>query len=213
MLHITCMIHVYKILVIGGSTRARRLCPPIAEWVAQVGRESISVQFEVVDLKDWPLPIDDESGIPALGDYEFEHTRAWSRKISDAHAFVFVTPQYNWGYPAPLKNALDHLYKEWAGKPAMIVTYGGHGGDKCARQLRQVLKGLKMKPVATMPAFKLTHDRIKANAGSIDPAVEFGKQGKALRQAFAELAAALQGKRRPIWLMTAFRRSKSMRND
>lgn len=183
-----------------GSTRARRLCPEIAAWVADLGREAIPAQFEIVDLRNWPLPMDDEPGIPALGDYAFEHTQAWSRQVADAHAFVFVTPQYNWGYPAPLKNALDHLYKEWAGKPAVIVTYGGHGGDKCARQLRQVLKGLKMKPVATMPGFRLSHERIKANTGAIDPAIEFARHGNTLSRAFAELATALRGKRLPAWL-------------
>ncbi len=62
--------------------------------------------------------------------------------MPDQTAIVFVSPQYNWGYPAPLKNAIDHLYKEWAGKPAMIVTYGGHGGSKCAAQLRQAFAEL-----------------------------------------------------------------------
>jgi len=194
------MIHAYKVLVVVGSARAQRLCPQIAEWVAEIGRAVVPAQFEIVDLKDWTLPMDDEPGIPALGDYMFEHTRAWSRKVYEAHAFVFVTPQYNWGYPAPLKNALDHLYAEWARKPAVIVTYGGHGGDKCARQLRQVLKGLKMRPIATMPGFRLTHDRIKANTGAIDPAVEFARHSKVLRQAFTELANALGGKRLPAWL-------------
>lgn len=165
-----------------------------------MGRETISGQFEVVDLKDWPLPMDDETGVPAIHDYAFEHTNAWSRKVSESDAFVFVTPQYNWGYPAPLKNALDHLYKEWSGKPAVIATYGSHGGGKCALQLRQVLKGLKMKPVATMPGFKLARERIKANAGIVEPALEFAKHLRTLRRAFAELAAASRGRRLPNWL-------------
>src|SRR5580698_2938604 len=143
------MIQASPILVIVGSVRPRRIALQVAEWAAEVGRETTEAAFEVVDLKDWPLPMDDEPDVPAAGGYEFDHTHAWSRKIAAADAFVFVTPQYNWGYPAPLKNALDHLYKEWAGKPAMIVTYGGHGGGKCAKQLRQVLKGLHMKPVPT----------------------------------------------------------------
>jgi NAD(P)H-dependent FMN reductase len=194
------MIHGSSILVIVGSTRARRICPAIAEWVAQIGRETIGGRFEVADLREWSLPTDDEPGVPALGDYVFEHTRAWSRKVSEANAIVFVTPQYNWGYPAPLKNALDHLYKEWSGKPAMIVTYGSHGGGKCAKQLRQVLKGLKMKPVATMPGFKLKRERIKANAGTIEPATEFATHERQLRRAFAELNTALNGRRRLTWL-------------
>jgi NAD(P)H-dependent FMN reductase len=191
MADIVCMIHAFKILVIIGSTRPRRICPQIAEWVADVGRGAIAGVFEVVDLKTWHLPMDDEPGVPARGSYTFDHTRAWSRKISEGDAVVFVTPQYNWGYPAPLKNALDHLYREWSGKPAMIVSYGGHGGDKCAAQLRQVLDGLKMKPVETMPGFKLARERIDANAGVIEPATEFAAHLNVLRQGYVELAAAL----------------------
>jgi NAD(P)H-dependent FMN reductase len=190
-LHIACMIHTSKVLVIAGSVRPRRICPQIAAWVAQVGQESVPASFEVVDLREWPLPMDDEPDVPARGGYVCEHTRAWSGIISAAHAFVFVTPQYNWGYPAPLKNALDHLYKEWSGKPAMIVTYGGHGGDKCATQLRQVLDGLKLKPLATMPGFRLARERIEVNAGAIEPAREFADHLGVLQQAFTELASAL----------------------
>lgn len=199
------MIHGSKILVIIGSTRARRICPQVAAWVTEVGRETISGTFELVDLKDWPLPMDDEPGIPAgvpkLGDYAHAHTHAWSQKIAAANAFVFVSPQYNWGYPAPLKNALDHLYSEWSGKPAMIVTYGSRGGGKCAAQLRQVLNGLHMKPVATVVGFKLPRAHIEANAGTIDPAVEFAGHAKTLKRAYTELSAALGGKRRwlPRW--------------
>jgi len=181
-----------------GSVRARRICPQIAEWVAEIGRECIASEFELVDLRDWPLAMDDEPHIPAAGQgYENERTRAWSEKIASAHAFVLVTPQYNWGYPAALKNALDHLYKEWSGKPAMIVSYGGHGGDKCAAQLREVLNGLHMKPVKTMPALRLSRAHIEANPGTIDAAAEFAKHRKTLRQAFAELAAALGKPKNP----------------
>ena len=194
------MIHASNVHVIVGSTRARRICPQIAEWVAKIGRETVSGEFEVVDLKDWPLPMDDEPDIPAAGqDYATEHTRAWSQKIASGDAFVFVTPQYNWGYPAPLKNALDHLYREWSGKPAMIVTYGGHSGSKCARQLRQVLHGLHMRVTPTMPGFKLPRDRIEANTGTIDPATVFAGRRRVLKKAFKELAALSKGKRASRW--------------
>lgn len=182
-----------------GSTRARRLCPAIAEWVAEIGRTEVRAEFEIVDLRDRVLPMDDEPGLPALGDYRAEHTIAWSRKVAEAHAIVFVAPQYNWGYPAPLKNALDHLYAEWAAKPAVIVTYGGHGGDKCARQLHQVLKGLKMRPVVTKPSLVLTHEVIKENTGAIDPAVAFAGHAKTVRKAYRELARALGGGGVPAW--------------
>jgi NAD(P)H-dependent FMN reductase len=130
------MVHTYEqsrhnpptILVIMGSIRAVRRCPQIADWVIDIAEKSSSLKYELIDLVDWPLPMDDEPAIPETGSYTNSHTLAWSAKVAAADAFVFVTPQYNWGYPAALKNAIDHLYKEWQDKPAVIVTYGGHGG-------------------------------------------------------------------------------------
>jgi NAD(P)H-dependent FMN reductase len=193
------MIHPSPTLVIAGSVRPRRIALQIAAWVAEVGRETTGGAFELIDLKDWPLPMDDEPGIPAGGTYEHDHTRAWSRKIAAAPAFVFVTPQYNWGYPAPLKNALDHLYAEWAGKPAMIVSYGGHGGERCAEQLQQVCEGLHMTMIATRPGLTLSRQQIEANPGEIDARAAFAAHLGELRQAFAELAAALT-ERAPLGL-------------
>ena len=178
-----------KILLIMGSTRASRLCPTIARWVAGIAEASAGLGCELVDLTDWPLPMDDEPGIPALGAYLQPHTRAWSAKIAGADAFVFVTPQYNWGYPAPLKNAIDHLHAEWRGKPLVIVSYGGHGGGKCAAQLRQVAEGLKMRVVPAMPGITLPESVIRG--APIDPEADLGGQATPIPQAFAELAAAL----------------------
>lgn len=185
------MIHASDILVIIGSVRPRRIAPAVARWVADIGAQVLGPGLELVDLKDWPLPMDDEPAIPAQGLYAAGHTQAWSRKIAAAKGFVFVTPQYNWGYPAVLKNALDHLYAEWSGKPAVIVTYGGHGGGRCAGQLRQVLKGLHMKPVPVMPALTLPRPMIEANSGEADPAALFAGQARKVRKAMTRLAAAL----------------------
>lgn len=204
-MHIMCMIHASPILVIIGSTRAKRICPQIARWVAQAGRDAGAGELELVDLKDWLLPMDDEPGIPAIHDYAFEHTAAWSRKIAGARAFVFVAPQYNWGYPAPLKNALDHLYNEWHGKPAMIVSYGHRGGGKCAGQLRQVLKGLHMKPVSCA-LLKLGKEHIEANTGEIDPATMFARHAPDLRRGFTALERAARG---PWWRRFSARTSRS----
>jgi len=102
-----------------------------------------------------------------------------------------VTPQYNWGYPAALKNALDHLYGEWAGKPAMIVSYGGHGGGRCAEQLAQVLQGLHMMALPTQPQLVLPRAMIEANTGTIDPGVDFAAHLPELKQGFAELTTML----------------------
>ncbi|MBN9465116.1 MAG: NAD(P)H-dependent oxidoreductase [Brevundimonas sp.] len=191
------MIHEKTILVIAGSVRPRRRCIAISEWVAALGQPIVDAAVEVVDLKDWPLPMDAEPGVPAAGGYAYDNTRAWSEKIAAADAFVFVTPQYNWGYPASLKNALDHLYREWAGKPAMIVTYGGHGGDKCARQLREVVTGLHMAPVAAMPGLTLPRGMIEADTPLDDAAALFDASADVVRQGWTELGQAMTSRDAP----------------
>ncbi|MBB6241896.1 NADPH-dependent FMN reductase [Rhodanobacter sp. MP1X3] len=176
-----------SVLLIMGSTRAGRICPIITEWVARIGRSCTDFSYELVDLSQWPLPMDDEPGIPAAGGYIQPHTQAWSRKVASADAVVFVTPQYNWGYPATLKNAIDHLYKEWNGKPAAIITYGGHGGGKCAEQLRQVAGAVKMQLTSATPAITLSSDVIK-NGSPIDPDVDFKTYVESVEQALHQLA-------------------------
>lgn len=110
---------------------------------------SKSFTLSPIDLAANPLPFFDEPIIPQMihnaADYHHAHTRAWSELISSHAAFIFVTPQYNWSFPANLKNAIDFLFNEWAGKPAMIVSYGGHGGGRSAEQLKQVLAAVKMR--------------------------------------------------------------------
>ena len=176
-----------QIMVIMGSTRAGRLCPQIAQWVVGIGRDCTPFEYHLIDLGDWPLPMDDEAGIPAGGaGYSHAHTRAWSKAVSAADGIVIVTPQYNWGYPAPLKNAIDHLYDEWRAKPLLIVSYGGHGGNKCAEQLRQVAGAVKMRMVETMPALTISDDVIRG--APIDPAELFKAEVNSTRQAFAQLA-------------------------
>ena len=91
-----------------------------------------------------------ESNIPSqITDhtkYDHAHTISWSLEVQAHNAFIFVVPQYNWGYPAVVKNAIDYLYHEWKGKAAMVVSYGSHGGGKCNGQLKEVLRGVRMRP-------------------------------------------------------------------
>jgi NAD(P)H-dependent FMN reductase len=189
------------VLLIMGSTRASRICPKITEWIAEMGRARTRLVYEIVDLANWPLPMDDEPDIPAKGVdvYVQAHTRAWSDKIKSANAVIFVTPQYNWGYPAVLKNAIDHLYHEWHNKPAVIVTYGGHGGGKCAEQLRQVAGAVEMRVVPTAPGIVLPKDVIRHGA-PCDPARDFKQHVESIENAFTELVAqmgATSGSRAP----------------
>jgi NAD(P)H-dependent FMN reductase len=136
-----------SIAVVIGSTRPRRICPVIAQWIKSVAEEESPLRYVLIDLAAIDLPFLDEPLKAALREYEHEHTRAWSRLVSSFDGFVFVFPQYNWGYPAPLKNALDFLYFEWHDRPATSVTYGTRGGNRGAQQFLGVLEGLHMRPL------------------------------------------------------------------
>ncbi|HEY0293958.1 MAG TPA: NAD(P)H-dependent oxidoreductase [Bordetella sp.] len=183
------------VLLIMGSTRAARICPKITAWIAEIGQTCTGLAYETVDLADWLLPMDDEAALPALGPYAQPHTRAWSDKIKSADAVVFVAPQYNWGYPAVLKNAIDHLYHEWRDKPAAIVTYGGHGGTRCAKQLRQVATAVKMRMVMKAPAIRLSEAVIRQGASFI-PERDFLPYRPQIQHALVELAAQVAGRER-----------------
>ncbi len=180
-------MHTRPYIVIAGSTRPMRRSPVIAQWVASLSAQIYGAAFQVVDLRDLGLGLDDEPGIPAKDAYVHETTRLWSDRVREARGVVFVTPQYNWGYPAPLKNAVDHLYHEWRGKPALIVSYGGHGGGKCAAQLRDVLGGMGMRLTRATPGLRLARARIEANDGEVDPGEDFAGQREEVIDALGEL--------------------------
>ncbi|MEU0840921.1 NAD(P)H-dependent oxidoreductase [Streptomyces sp. NPDC005962] len=115
----------------------------MAGRVLKTAQQNSRLTYEPADLAEVALPFLDEPRKPALGQYE--HTRRWSRTASGYDGFLFVFPQYNWGYPAVLKNALDFLYAEWRDKPAAVASYGTRGGNRAAAQLRGVLQGLHMR--------------------------------------------------------------------
>jgi NAD(P)H-dependent FMN reductase len=152
-----------RIAVVVGSNRARRICPQIAAWVQRALRAVDLLEVELVDLQEVDLPFLDEPIMPARGRYEHEHTIRWSELVRSYNGFVFVFPQYNWGYPAVLKNALDFLYHEWANKPAGLVTYGTRGGALAATQLKQVLQGLHMRGTETNIELKTDDTMVSAD--------------------------------------------------
>jgi NAD(P)H-dependent FMN reductase len=137
-------LHSPRVAVVVGSNRPQRICEVIARWTLDVARQGSALTYALVDLAEIDLPFLDEPRMPALGGYVHDHTKRWSALVQSFDAYVFVFPQYNWGYPAPLKNALDFLYVEWRAKPAGLVTYGTRGGARGAAQLRSVLEGLHM---------------------------------------------------------------------
>ena len=135
------------ILVILGSTRQGRKGEAVARWFMQHASRREDATLELVDLRDWPLPFIDAPMPPASGHYD-PAAAQWAEKVGTADGFVFITPEYNHGYPAVLKNALDHIYAEWSNKPGAIVSYGSHGaGYRAAEQLRQVLIELRIAPI------------------------------------------------------------------
>jgi NAD(P)H-dependent FMN reductase len=152
-----------RVAVVIGSTRPTRICPDIAKWVRDVSQDESPLRYELLDLAEINLPLLDEPLKAALQQYEHEHTRAWSRLVSSYSGFVFVFPQYNWGYPGVLKNALDYLYHEWRDKPATCVTYGTRGGGKGAEQLRGVLAGLHMRTLDSHLEFAVTDADVDEN--------------------------------------------------
>jgi NAD(P)H-dependent FMN reductase len=143
-----------KIGIIIGSNRPRRICRRIAEWVLKEMKHDRLI-LNLIDLADIDLPFLDEPEIPAHHNYQKDHTKSWSKVVSGYDGFVLVFPQYNWGYPAVLKNAMDYLYDEWAGKPVSIMCYGGHGGFQATLAMKLVTQGLHMYNMSTNPPLEI----------------------------------------------------------
>ncbi|WP_180036120.1 MULTISPECIES: NADPH-dependent FMN reductase [unclassified Acinetobacter] len=129
-----------KLHIIVGSVREGRTAIKIANWLLSEieSYDYSTVETEIVDLKEWDLPIFAGAHPPLTGIYDQPKQQAWADKIAQGDAFIFISPEYNHGYSPALKNALDYLGKEWAGKPAAYVSYGGTNGSRSIDQIRQV---------------------------------------------------------------------------
>ena len=144
-----------RIGIILGSTRPNRNGEQVAKWVYDIASHRGDAEFELVDLRDYPLPHLDEPLPPSMGQYQNEHTRQWADKIASFDGFVFVTPEYNHGTSGVLKNAIDYLYAEWNNKAAGFVSYGAVGGARAAEHLRLVAGELQMADVRQQVALSL----------------------------------------------------------
>ena len=138
-----------RIQVIMGSTRPARFGEKPARWVTEHLTARGDLDVELIDLRDYALPFFELERPPGytLREYPDEATARWGRKVDEADGYVFVTSEYNHGYPAALKNALDHLFPEWHRKPVAFVGYGNVGGARAIEQLRQVVVELEMAPL------------------------------------------------------------------
>jgi NAD(P)H-dependent FMN reductase len=134
--------------VIVCSVRVKRAGLAVGEWFRGMAEQHEKFDVRFIDLREVNLPMFDEPNHPRLQRYEFAHTKAWSQIISEADAFAFVTPEYNFSTPPALNNALHYLYVEWHYKPAAFVSYGGiAAGARGVQMTRQTVAALKMVPI------------------------------------------------------------------
>lgn len=139
-----------KIKVILASIREGRAGAKVAEWLMAIANKNDRADFELLDLRDYPLPMFADAELPGTrqGPHADPAVNRWLEKIDDGDGFIVVTPEYNHGYPAALKNAYDYGYKEWNGKAIGYVGYGGAaGGARSVEQQRLVAAELKMYSV------------------------------------------------------------------
>ena len=138
-----------KLLLVVGSTREGRRGRVIADWFLERAQELGIAEWSVADLAELDLPWFASAKSPAYaGPADDPAVKRWAAMVQESDGFAWVASEYNHGYAAPLKNAIDHLYKEWVRKPVAMVTYGGYaGGARAAEQLRQVAVELQMAPI------------------------------------------------------------------
>jgi NAD(P)H-dependent FMN reductase len=138
-----------KIKVIVGSTRPNRFSEKPAHWIFEIAKKRSDLDIELLDLRDYPLPLFEEPLPPGLAKDSYTNPAVvkWREKIREGDGFIIVTPEYNHGYPAVLKNALDYTYYAWARKAVAFVSWGGVGGARGVEQLRAVTIELDMAPI------------------------------------------------------------------
>jgi len=137
-----------KLKIISATVRPGRKGPAVGQWISTLAKADGRFEVEFIDLGELKLPLMDEPNHPVMQKYEHEHTKKWSAVINEADTFIFVTGEYDFGYPAPLRNALEFLYKEWNFKAAGIVSYGGvSAGTRAANALKNDLSTFKVVPL------------------------------------------------------------------
>lgn len=136
-----------KIGVIIASVRDGRAGESVAKYVVDMANATANgFEYDLIDLKAINLPLLNEPFPAAMNNYQYQHTKDWSKLIAGFDGFIVVTPEYNHGYPAAIKNALDYLFVEWNNKPIGFVGYGySASGARAIEQLRQVLVNLQLK--------------------------------------------------------------------
>lgn len=149
-----------RIAIVTGSTRTGRVNPQVAKYVYSLASQRDDVEYEILDIADYNLPLFSEP-VPTVmngGNYEAPQAYAWAEAVASFDGFVFIVAEYNRGMTAALKNAIDYVYSEWNDKAAAIVSYGSSGGLMAAAALRDVLSTLQVAVVSQQPTFSLFTD-------------------------------------------------------
>jgi NAD(P)H-dependent FMN reductase len=167
----------------------------VGEWFHALAVEHGKFDVDLVDLAAIDLPLLDEPEHPRHGRYVHHHTKRWSRIVAAGDAYVFVVPEYNHGYNAATKNALDYLYDEWRNKPVGFVSYGGiAAGTRSVQMLIQVVTALGMIPAVKSVNIPLIQ-RMMAPDKSFTPNRVLQESGAAMLDELARWAADLHSVR------------------
>jgi NAD(P)H-dependent FMN reductase len=184
-----------RLQIIIASTRPGRVGLPVGRWFEERARAHGGFDVEVVDLAELGLPFVDEPNHPRLRQYTQEHTKQWSAKVDAADAFVFVMPEYNYGFNAPLKNAIDFLHQEWMHKPVGFVSYGGvSAGTRAVQMIKQVVTTLNMFALNEAVSIPFVAQFID-DEGEIDANETMEKAADALLVGLLRMSGVLAGLR------------------
>jgi len=195
-----------RIGVILASTRVGRFADRPAEWVLGLAAKCEGATFELLDLRDYPMPFFDQPKSPLREPSKNEVAQRWAQKLGTLDGFVFVTGEYNHSIPAVLKNALDHVYAELNRKSATFVGYGNAGGARAIEQLRLMLVELQVAPLRG--AVHISREQFMAvvlDGKSLSDFAPLAQAGEAMLSELIWWAEALRaGRTRPFDIPLVF---------
>jgi NAD(P)H-dependent FMN reductase len=181
-----------NLMVVIASTRPTRVGMAVGRWFVDRATQHGAFDIDLVDLAELDLPFMDEPEHPRFARYVHDHTKRWSARVKAADAFVFVTPEYNHGYNAPLKNAIDFLHHEWEYKPVGFVSYGGvAAGTRAVQQLKPVVAVLRMTPLSDAVYIPFVHQHLNQDR-QFQPSDELETAATALLGALERFEGALR---------------------
>jgi NAD(P)H-dependent FMN reductase len=182
-----------KLMIVIASTRPNRVGLPVGRWFHEQAVAHGGFEVDLVDLAEVGLPFMDEPHHPRMRRYQHEHTRRWSDRVAAADAFAFVTPEYNHGYNAVLKNAIDFLHHEWAHKAVGFVSYGGvAAGTRAVQQLKQVVLSVAMHPLVDAVYIPFVTQLVDERRTEFRSTESIGRSATALLDALVRYESALR---------------------